>query len=148
MSLPAALDLRPCLLLGPGPSDAHPNVLKAMATPLLGHLDPQFMRVMNEVQEMLRAALLTRGNHGMMLFETGRDPADYPIVGTGEVVDVSGAGDTVVAAFTAAWLAGVPLREAAWISNCAASVVVMKVGAATCSPAELVEVLRRSPPPK
>jgi rfaE bifunctional protein kinase chain/domain len=96
----------------------------------------------------VQAALLTRGNHGMILFERGGEPVDFPIVGTGEVVDVSGAGDTVVAAFTAAWLSGLPLRQAAWIANCAASVVVMKVGAATCSPAELAAVLRRSPPPE
>ena len=41
------------LLLGPGPSDAHPRVLTAMTTPLLGHLDPQFLEIMNETQAML-----------------------------------------------------------------------------------------------
>jgi rfaE bifunctional protein kinase chain/domain len=94
------------------------------------------------------AVLLTRGKHGMMLFEPKGEPVDYPVVGGGEVVDVSGAGDTVVAAFTAAWLAGASLAQAAWISNCAASVVVMKVGAATCSTSELLAVLERSRPPK
>lgn len=93
------------------------------------------------------AVLLTRGKHGMLLFEQGQPPRDFPIVGTGEVVDVSGAGDTVVAAFTASRLAGAPLPDAAWISNCAASVVVMKVGAATCSVEELAAVLARSPAP-
>jgi alanine-glyoxylate transaminase/serine-glyoxylate transaminase/serine-pyruvate transaminase len=48
------------LLLGPGPSDAHPRVLRAMATPLLGHLDPQFLDIMNNVQTMLRAVYQTK----------------------------------------------------------------------------------------
>jgi rfaE bifunctional protein kinase chain/domain len=93
------------------------------------------------------AVLLTRGKHGMVLCDAGAEPVDLPVVGGGEVVDVSGAGDTVVAAFTAARLAGAPLLEAAWISNCAASVVVMKVGAATCSTQELLAALERAPLP-
>ena len=40
MTPPAAIDVKPVLLLGPGPCDAHPRVLRAMTTPLLGHLDP------------------------------------------------------------------------------------------------------------
>ena len=57
MPLPGQLNPSPRLLLGPGPSDAHPRVLAAMATPLLGHLDPQFLEIMNETQEMLRQRL-------------------------------------------------------------------------------------------
>jgi D-glycero-beta-D-manno-heptose-7-phosphate kinase len=93
------------------------------------------------------AVLLTRGKHGMVLFEREREPVAYPVVGTGEVVDVSGAGDTVVAAFTAARMAGATVAESAWLSNCAASVVVMKVGAATCSRDELLAALARAPRP-
>ena len=48
MNIPGPLNPPPRLLLGPGPSDAHPRVLRAMATPLLGHLDPQFLEIMNE----------------------------------------------------------------------------------------------------
>jgi alanine-glyoxylate transaminase/serine-glyoxylate transaminase/serine-pyruvate transaminase len=59
MSLPAPLNVAPRLLLGPGPCDAHPNVLRAMATPLLGHLDPQYLKVMDEIQDMLRATFQT-----------------------------------------------------------------------------------------
>src|SRR6478736_4607033 len=60
MPIPGQLNPSPRLLLGPGPSDAHPRVLTAMATPLLGHLDPQFLAIMNEKQEMLRQALFTK----------------------------------------------------------------------------------------
>ena len=47
------------VLMGPGPSDVHPRVLQAMSTPLLGHLDPEFVTLMNETQEMLRSVFLT-----------------------------------------------------------------------------------------
>ena len=47
------------LLLGPGPSMVHPRVLNALSTPLLGHLDPQFLSLMDEVQSMLRAVFRT-----------------------------------------------------------------------------------------
>lgn len=45
--------------MGPGPSDANPRVLEAMATPLIGHLDPEFVVVMDEIKEMARATFLT-----------------------------------------------------------------------------------------
>jgi rfaE bifunctional protein kinase chain/domain len=99
------------------------------------------------VQQRVGSVLLTRGKHGMMLFARDAAPIEFPVVGKGEVVDVSGAGDTVVAAFTAARLAGAPLPLATWISNAAASVVVMKVGAATCAPEELRKSLAAAPPP-
>ena len=55
-----------------------------------------------------------------------------------EVFDVSGAGDTVIAAFSAAIAAGADWREAAMLANAAAGVVVAKVGTATVTPAELL----------
>jgi alanine-glyoxylate transaminase/serine-glyoxylate transaminase/serine-pyruvate transaminase len=58
-------------LLGPGPSDAHPRVLSAMSTPLLGHLDPAFLAIMDEVQEMQRAVYQTR------------NPLTFPVSATG-----------------------------------------------------------------
>ncbi|MEL6923207.1 MAG: alanine--glyoxylate aminotransferase family protein [Bacteroidota bacterium] len=50
------------MLMGPGPSDAHPRVLKAMASPLIGHLDPEFVKLMDEVKSMTQQTLLTE-NH-------------------------------------------------------------------------------------
>lgn len=71
MTIPAPLNPSPRLLLGPGPSDAHPSVLRAMGTPLLGHLDPQFLDLMNQVQDMLRAAFLTRNALTLPISGTG-----------------------------------------------------------------------------
>ncbi len=47
------------ILMGPGPSDAHPRVLKAMASPLIGHLDPEFVKMMDEVKSMVQQTFLT-----------------------------------------------------------------------------------------
>ncbi|MEZ6140083.1 MAG: alanine--glyoxylate aminotransferase family protein [Zavarzinella sp.] len=59
------------LLLGPGPSDAHPRVLRAMATPLLGHLDPAFLTLLNETQELLRQVLGTTNPLTLPISATG-----------------------------------------------------------------------------
>ena len=60
MSIPGQLNPPQRLLLGPGPSDVHPRVLSIMATPLLGHLDPAFLEIMLETQQLLRDAYLTK----------------------------------------------------------------------------------------
>ncbi|MEM6320935.1 MAG: alanine--glyoxylate aminotransferase family protein [Bacteroidota bacterium] len=56
------LNPTPRMLMGPGPSDAHPRVLKAMATPLIGHLDPEFVGIMDQVKSMVQQTFLTQ-NH-------------------------------------------------------------------------------------
>ncbi|MAB90552.1 MAG: carbohydrate kinase [Planctomycetes bacterium] len=85
------------------------------------------------------ALLVTRGNRGMALFVEGRDRLDLAATGPSEVTDVSGAGDTVIAVATLALAAGADVSDAARLANIAAGVVVMKAGAATCSPQELTE---------
>jgi alanine-glyoxylate transaminase/serine-glyoxylate transaminase/serine-pyruvate transaminase len=71
MSLPGQLNPSPRLLLGPGPCDAHPRVLTAMTTPLLGHLDPQFLEVLNDTQDMLRQVFQTQNALTLALSATG-----------------------------------------------------------------------------
>jgi len=58
-------------LMGPGPSDVHPRVLKAMSTPLVGHLDPSFIEIMNEVQELLRYTFRTDNKWTIPVSGTG-----------------------------------------------------------------------------
>ena len=58
-------------LMGPGPSDVHPRVLKAMSTPLVGHLDPSFIEIMNEVQELLRYTFRTDNQWTIPVSGTG-----------------------------------------------------------------------------
>src|SRR5262249_3969006 len=71
MNIPAAFNPTPRLLMGPGPCDAHPAVLRAMATPLLGHLDPPFLQLLDEVQAMLRAAFQTSNTLTLPISATG-----------------------------------------------------------------------------
>jgi alanine-glyoxylate transaminase/serine-glyoxylate transaminase/serine-pyruvate transaminase len=71
MSLPGQLSPSPRLLLGPGPCDAHPRVLTAMTTPLLGHLDPQFLQIMTETQELLRQVFRTTNRMTIPVSATG-----------------------------------------------------------------------------
>src|SRR5436309_13019489 len=80
----------PRILLGPGPSDVHPRVLTAMATPLLGHLDPTFLGIMNGTQEVLRRGFQTKNQ------------LTFPVSGTGSagmetcVVNLIEPGDRMV----------------------------------------------------
>jgi alanine-glyoxylate transaminase/serine-glyoxylate transaminase/serine-pyruvate transaminase len=66
-------ELRPSprILMGPGPSDVHPRVLRAMATPLVGHLDPEFLSLMNETQELLRYVFQTQNQLTFAVSGTG-----------------------------------------------------------------------------
>lgn len=91
-----------------------------------------------------RCLLLTRGRHGMLLLERGRPPVAIPIFGTDQVADVTGAGDTVAAAFTAALAAGADFEGAAHLANVAGGLVVLKRGTATVSAAELRRALREA----
>ncbi len=91
----------------------------------------------------LRALLVTRGRDGMALFETRDRVTRIPVRGSDQAVDVTGAGDTVLAAYTLALTCGASPLEAAHIANIAGGLVVMKRGTATVSRAELLEAIRR-----
>jgi D-glycero-beta-D-manno-heptose-7-phosphate kinase len=84
-----------------------------------------------------RTVLVTRGSRGMALYEAGKEPARIPVHGTDQVADVTGAGDTVLAAFSLALSSGGSPLEAALLANFAGGVVVMKMGTATVSVEEL-----------
>jgi D-beta-D-heptose 7-phosphate kinase/D-beta-D-heptose 1-phosphate adenosyltransferase len=83
------------------------------------------------------AVLITRGDRGMMLLEAGGEPV-YVKTAAREVYDVTGAGDTVIAALAAALACGATILEAAALANHAAGIVVGKVGTATATPDELI----------
>jgi len=88
-----------------------------------------------------RAVLITRGSRGMALFEPGRPTDHIPIVGSDQIADVTGAGDTVIATFGLALASGATFSEAARLANHAGGLVVMKRGTATVSGAELLAAL-------
>src|SRR5690606_37302470 len=62
---------KPHVLLGPGPSDVPPRVLQAMATPLVGHLDPEFLTLMNSIQDLLRWLFRTENRMTIAISGTG-----------------------------------------------------------------------------
>jgi rfaE bifunctional protein kinase chain/domain len=94
----------------------------------------------------LQSLIITRGRDGMVAFSGKHKPVDIPIFGSDQVTDVTGAGDTVIATFTAALAAGASAEEAAHLANYAGGIVVMKRGTATVSQQELLEAIQSAPP--
>jgi D-glycero-beta-D-manno-heptose-7-phosphate kinase len=92
----------------------------------------------------LQALLITRGREGVALFESGAPSHFLPIFGSDQVADVTGAGDTVIAAFTLALAAKASFLHAAMLANCAGGLVVMKSGTATVTRSELREAIRNA----
>jgi alanine-glyoxylate transaminase/serine-glyoxylate transaminase/serine-pyruvate transaminase len=105
MQIPAQFVAPHRILMGPGPSDVAPSVLKAMAMPLVGHLDPVFVKMMEEIKGMLRAVFLTRNDMTFPVSGTGSagmefcfvnliEPGDEVVIGVngvfgGRMVDVA-----------------------------------------------------------
>ena len=90
----------------------------------------------------MQAVLITRGSRGMALFVPRQPTVHIPIFGSDEIADVTGAGDTVMAAMTLSLAAGASFEAAAWLANVAGGLVVMKRGTATVSARELRAVLQ------
>ena len=91
------------------------------------------------------AVLITRGEEGMTLFERRKDKITHIPTKAKEVYDVTGAGDTVIAALTMALAVGASYEDAARISNHAAGIVVSKLGTATVDPEELINNIAVDP---
>ncbi|HSM55922.1 MAG TPA: aminotransferase class V-fold PLP-dependent enzyme, partial [Candidatus Sulfomarinibacteraceae bacterium] len=82
------LDVPPRLLLGPGPSNAHPRVLQALGMRQVGHLDPAFIELMNEVQELLRYAWQTDNELTIPVSGTGSAAMEASVANVVEPGDV------------------------------------------------------------
>jgi len=90
------------------------------------------------------ALIITRGKDGMAVFERGKKTEHIPIYGSDEIADVTGAGDTVIAAFTLALSAGASFSEAARLANYAGGIVVMKYGTRPVFYAELLRAVEEA----
>ncbi|MHC4506141.1 MAG: pyridoxal-phosphate-dependent aminotransferase family protein, partial [Planctomycetota bacterium] len=64
-------DIKPRMLMGPGPSDVHPRVLEALARPTVGHLDGQFLGILNDIRDMLREVFRTKNELTLAVSGTG-----------------------------------------------------------------------------
>jgi D-glycero-beta-D-manno-heptose-7-phosphate kinase len=119
-----------------------PEVEEALAMKV-GHDDGKLFaagqQLMNQMK--LESLVITRGRDGMVAFEKHAQPLTVPIFGSDQVVDVTGAGDTVIATFTAALAAGANTADATRLANFAGGIVVMKRGTATVSGSELMAAI-------
>jgi alanine-glyoxylate transaminase/serine-glyoxylate transaminase/serine-pyruvate transaminase len=79
-SLPAAVNPPLRVLLGPGPSDTHPRVLAALSSPTVGHLDPYYLAIMNEMQAMLRTVFRTENPMTLAISGTGSAGMEATVV--------------------------------------------------------------------
>lgn len=144
-SMPVTLDSRHRLLKFKNVSIATPNepeVEEALHIKIGEEEEVLFeagKRILSELDSM--ALLITRGYKGMCLFERDKEPFLIPIYGSDEIVDVTGAGDTVISTVTLSLSSGGSFIESAILSNLAGGIVVMKRGAATVSPEELEEAV-------
>ncbi len=118
-TIPGQLNVPSRLLLGPGPSDAHPRVLSVMSQPLLGHLDPMFLEIMTETAAMLREAYITKNTLTFPISATGMagmetclvnllEPGDKAIVCyagyfSQRMIDVAGRCGAEVTVLTKPW---------------------------------------------
>lgn len=135
------LDSRYRMLEYSGITAATPNeaeVEEALRTKIGTDTDRLYKAGRALLQKMkLDSLIITRGRHGMVSFKRQSKPVEISIHGTDDVADVTGAGDTVIATFTAALAAGADSEDAARLANYAGGIVVMKRGTATVTTDEL-----------
>jgi D-glycero-beta-D-manno-heptose-7-phosphate kinase len=145
--IPITVDSRYRMLEYVGITAATPNepeVEEALHV-RIGHDEEKLHWAANELMKRmkLQSLVITRGRDGMLALERKHKPVGIPIFGDDQVVDVTGAGDTVIATFTAGLAAGATTEEAALLANYAGGVVVMKRGTATVTQHELLAALKK-----
>ncbi|HVS21266.1 MAG TPA: bifunctional ADP-heptose synthase [Pyrinomonadaceae bacterium] len=139
--LPVIVDSRFRLSSFTGFTSATPNEDEVAQ---LLHEEPRDLNALASAAEQLRkqlgyqALLVTRGSEGMLLFEEGNGQLHIDAVGSRQPVDVTGAGDTVIATYALAIASGASFADAARLANFAGGIVVMKRGTATVSAKELL----------
>ena len=146
-SKPITLDSRYRMLEYSGVSAATPNESEVEEA-LQIRIGDDTHRLLSAGEQVMKrmgleSLVITRGRDGMVAFENNAAPLIVPIFGSDQVVDVTGAGDTVIATFTAALAAGADSTSAARLANFAGGIVVMKRGTATVSNQELQCTIER-----
>ena len=143
--MPVALDSRYRMLEYQGVTSATPNepeVEEALNVKISSDGQGLYEAGRELLSRMkLDSLVITRGRDGMVAFSRGKKPVEIPIHGSDQVADVTGAGDTVIATFTAALAVGADSESAARLANCAGGIVVMKRGTATVTRNELLAAL-------
>lgn len=132
--------LPPCrLLLGPGPSQVHPRVLRALSAPVIGHLDPAFLGLMNEIQSLLRIPFQTANRFTIAISGTGSAGMEASIVNVVEP------GDAVLVGINGVF----GRRLAAVVERCGGKAVPVEAPwGESVDPQAIDQALRRSGPVK
>ena len=143
--IPVTLDSRYRTLSYSGVTAATPNEaeLEEILRTRIGNDEARLLDTGRAVMQKmkLQSLLVTRGKDGMAVFSRSGKPVLIPIYGSDEAADVTGAGDTVIATYTAALAAGADPESAARLANYAGGIVVMKRGTATVTRAELLRAV-------
>ncbi len=143
--IPVTLDSRYRALAYSGVTAATPNEseLEEALRSRIGNDNERLLAAGRAVMQKMKleSLLITRGRDGMVIFARDHKPVFIPIHGSDEVADVTGAGDTVIATYTAALAAGADAESAARLANYAGGIVVMKRGTATVTRAELLKAV-------
>jgi alanine-glyoxylate transaminase/serine-glyoxylate transaminase/serine-pyruvate transaminase len=139
MTTTAALEPPARVLLGPGPSNVHPRVLRAMSTPLVGHLDPAFLQIMEEIKRLLRFVFQTQNELTIPLSGTGSAGMEACLVNLLEP------GDEAVVCVNGVF--GSRMRDI--MERCGATPVVVEAPwGRVIAPASVAAALRRCRRPK
>ncbi|MCP5004197.1 MAG: carbohydrate kinase [Planctomycetes bacterium] len=134
-------DFKGVAIITPNESEAEEAAKKKIHNQ--DHLYEVGSQLLREVNT--KAVLITQGNQGMTLFEDDGTIEQVPVYGTNDVIDVTGAGDTVASVLSLSMASGATLSQAARLSNYGASVTVMKNGPATISKSELLHAIKDQP---
>lgn len=134
--IPLLVDSRFNLKSFPGATTATPNQDEVEQILGAGYTERDCVELCENLG--YESLLVTRGNQGMLLIEQNKLPVSLEAVGAKEPVDVTGAGDTVIAAYALSLASGLDFSEAANIANHAGGIVVMKKGTASVNAEELI----------
>ena len=147
-NVPVTLDSRHRMLEYSGVRSATPNEpeVEEILRMKIGNDWSRLVSAGEQIMKLMKleSLVITRGRDGMVAFSRRHKPVNIPIYGSDEVADVTGAGDTVIATYTAALAAGAHTEEAARLANYAGGIVVMKRGTATVTQEELLQALEKS----
>lgn len=123
---------------------ATPNETEAGPLVNIENYEEQYVEmIIKKLTTLIKAQgmIITRGSKGMLVYEN-KKIYKIPAYGTEEIVDVSGAGDTVSSVVTVSLACGATLKDAAYLANIAGGLVVMKRGVATVTPDELKRAIK------
>ena len=141
--IPLLVDSRFNLKNFPGATTATPNQDEVEQILGEGYTERDCVELLENLG--YESLLITRGNHGMLLIEKNKSPVSLKAVGAKEPVDVTGAGDTVIAAYALSLASGLNFSEAATQADVVGGIVVMKKGTASVNAVELINsVLKKA----